>query len=337
MRIFGAVSLVVLIGIAANVCHAGDSESIESQIDSLIAKLDKPADNAVQNVRYVSEQPTESKKTSWLETGDLLAKKMEAADLPQPQQDETLPYVPWKQRRGRAYPGDFWHSFGRDAKEFIPMMWDDTKAVACNKVSLAGLALAGISGLLLIDQKPDHRIEDHYQKHGRSLSKFWDNFGDVAGAPQLHFGIAGGMYILSHFTEDDKTYEVSKTLLSGLAITGLTTVALKAAVRTESPNGDEYGWPSGHTSSSFCFATIMYHEYGPWVGVPLFALASFVGFERIDAQNHDFSDVVAGALIGMAIGHAVAQNHEAKVFGMDVIPFADPERNAFGIALAKQW
>jgi hypothetical protein len=62
-----------------------------------------------------------------------------------------------------------------------------------------------------------------------------------------------------------------------------------------------------------------------------------VGYERIDARNHDFSDVISGALIGIAIGHAVAANHEAKVFGMDVIPYADPQRGAFGVALAKQW
>ena len=68
----------------------------------------------------------------------------------------------------------------------------------------------------------------------------------------------------------------------------------------------------------------------------MFAFAAFVGYERIDARNHDFSDVISGALIGMAIGHAVAENHKARVFGMDVIPYVDP-RGGVGVALSKRW
>jgi len=144
------------------------------------------------------------------------------------------------------------------------------------------------------------------------------------------------MYILSGINGDTKTYEVSKTLLSALAINGLTTLALKGVARTESPNGDEAGWPSGHTSSSFCMATVLAESYGPWVGVPAFAFASFVGYERLAARNHDFSDVVSGALIGIAIGHAVSQRHKMKVFGMDVVPYADP-RGGAGLALSRRW
>jgi membrane-associated phospholipid phosphatase len=126
-------------------------------------------------------------------------------------------------------------------------------------------------------------------------------------------------------------------MLSALTINGLATMALKVMARTESPNGDEFGWPSGHTSSSFCFAAVMYEAYGPWVGVPLYAFAAFVGYERIDARNHDFADVISGALLGMAIGHAVAQNHKVKILGMDLVPYVDPRNNALGLALMKEW
>ena len=275
--------------------------------------------------------------TTWLAMGEVLAADAgpAQADAPPVEVPADQPFVPLDQRRGRAYPGDFWRSFGRDAKEFPGLVWDDAAAVVENRFSQIVLLAAGVTGLALADSAND-RVEDHYTKHGSQLNKFWDNVGDVGGAPQLHFGIAGGMYILSGFTEDTKTYEVSKTMLSALSITGLTTVALKAAFRTESPNGDEFGWPSGHASSSFCFATVMYHEYGPWVGIPMLAFAGYVGYERIDARNHDFNDVISGALIGIAIGHAVAANHDVKVFGMDIVPYTDPGRGAFGVALAKQ-
>ena len=68
--------------------------------------------------------------------------------------------------------------------------------------------------------------------------------------------------------------------------------------------------------------------------LPIFA--AFVGYERIDARNHDFSDVVSGALLGMAIGHAIAQNNKHKFLGMDVVPVVNDEI-AVGIGLSKRW
>jgi membrane-associated phospholipid phosphatase len=158
----------------------------------------------------------------------------------------------------------------------------------------------------------------------------------VGGNPGLHFALAGAAYFASQANDDVKTYEVSKSMLSALSINGLMTMGLKVAARTESPNGDEFGWPSGHTSSSFCFAAVMYEHYGPAVGLPLYAFASFVGYERIDARNHDFNDVISGAMIGMAIGHVVAGNHRPKVLGMDVLPYTDP-RGGVGLLLTREF
>jgi len=248
----------------------------------------------------------------------------------------ALGYKPWRERRGPAYAGDFWRSVGRDAKEIPATLWDDTVATARNPLSLGLLAAAGVTGIVL-SNSPDDRVERHFTRHGSQLNTFWDTVGDVGGNPGTHFAIAGAMYLTALAREDARTYEVSKTLINALALNGLVTLALKGAVRTESPNGDEFGWPSGHTSSAFTFATVMYEEYGPWVGVPLFAFASYVGYERIDARNHDFSDVISGALIGIAIGHAVAQNHQMRVLGMDVMPYVDPVRGGVGVALGKQW
>ena len=84
-------------------------------------------------------------------------------------------------------------------------------------------------------------------------------------------------------------------------------------------------------------ATVLNEAYGPWVGVPAFAFATFVAYERVDARNHDLNDVVSGALIGMAIGYAVYQNHEPQILGMDVIPFIEPSRGTVGVALTKSW
>lgn len=250
---------------------------------------------------------------------------------------EPAPYVPWRRRRGPAYPERFWHSVGRDAQEFAPMMLDDARATVTEPVSLILLAAAGAAGITLSGGCGNDQVEEHFNRHGGCLSDAWDGVGDVGGNPGVHFAVAGAMYVASLARGDTKTYEVSKALLSGLALNGITTMALKGLAHTESPNGDELGWPSGHTSSTFTLATILNAYYGPWVGAPLFAFAGFVGYERLDARNHDFSDVVSGAFLGIAIGYAVSRNHQPKIFGMDVVPFSDPARSAVGVALVKSF
>ncbi len=273
----------------------------------------------------------------WLAAADDLRTRTDDGENNAGQGEAQRRYVPWSKRRGPAYPGDFWRSFGRDAKELPATIWDDARAAFTDEVGLIGMGLAGATGIALAASDADDKVEDHYTKHGSQLNTFWDTVGDVGGNPGAHFAVAGAMYFTSLARQDTKNYEVSKTLLNALAINGVTTLALKGLVRSEVPNGGKFGWPSGHTSSSFCFATVMYKAYGPLVGVPLYAFASYVGYERVDARNHDFSDVISGAIIGIVIGHTVWENHRAKVLGMDLVPITDPSTGLVGAGLSKRW
>lgn len=245
-------------------------------------------------------------------------------------------FVPWRQRRGPAYPGNYFASVGRDVVELPSTVWDDTTAMVKDPVFWVGMGGAAAAGIAIhatdVDTTVNHRTREH-----RELNSFWDSVGDAGGNPGTAFAAAGAMYFTTLAFNDTRDYEVSKTLINALAINDLTTLLLKACTETRSPNGDEWGWPSGHTSSAFCFATVMCESYGPCVGVPFYAFAGYVGYERIDARNHDFSDVVSGMLIGITIGHVVSKHHEARIFGMDVVPYANPENGAMGIALAKQF
>ena len=250
--------------------------------------------------------------------------------------EDEMTYVPWQKRQGPAYPGNFWYSFGRWGKEMPETLWDDTKATFTNGWAWAGFAAAGAAGLALHGSADDH-IADHYTRHGSQLNTFWDSVGDAGGNPGTHFAVAGAMYFTSLAAMDKVNYEKATTLINALAINGLVTIGLNLATNSHSPNGDEYDWPSGHTSSSFTFATVVWEEYGPWAGVPAMLFATYVGYERIDARNHDFSDVISGALIGVAIGYAVSQNHMPRVLGFDIVPYVSPESGATGIAAKKTW
>lgn len=248
-----------------------------------------------------------------------------------------IEYVPWRRRVGRAYPDRFWPSLGRWGKEMPATLWDDTKAVATDRFALGALAVAGIAGAAIASSELDDRVERHYTRRGSQLGEDLDSIGGFFGNPSLHLPVAFATVIAATASGDEQFYEDSTTMLNALAVTGMVTQGMKWAFRSESPNGNEMGWPSGHSSSSFCVATVMYHQHGPWVGVPLMGFAAFVAYQRVDARNHDLSDVVSGSLIGMAIGHAVAGNHKMRVFGMDVVPYVDPSNGAVGVALFTKW
>jgi membrane-associated phospholipid phosphatase len=76
--------------------------------------------------------------------------------------------------------------------------------------------------------------------------------------------------------------------------------ALKATVDRTRPNGHSQSFPSGHTASAFAGAAFVQRRYGWRVGVPAYLAASFVGYSRVESNNHHTSDVLAGAAIGIA-------------------------------------
>lgn len=251
--------------------------------------------------------------------------------------DRVDPARPAPRRRGPAHPGQFWSSLWDDTATCLPALADDVKATATNRTSWILFAAAGVSGATLANTDVDDNVSDHYERHGAKLGSFADDFGEISGNAAVHFGITGGAYLAGLAFEDDRTYDTAKTMFNALALTGATTYGLKQAVNTRRPNGKRGGWPSGHTSSSFCFATVICHEYGPWPGAGAYVLATFTAYQRIDSQYHHLSDVVSGALIGVAFGHAVAGNHEIEILGMDVVPYVHPDTGAVGLALTKQW
>ena len=83
-----------------------------------------------------------------------------------------------------------------------------------------------------------------------------------------------------------------------------TTFALKYIIKKDRPDGsDNHSFPSGHTSFVFASAHQLHKEFGkvsPWISVGGYAVAAFVGVDRIVRERHDWVDVTVGAAIGIA-------------------------------------
>jgi len=115
------------------------------------------------------------------------------------------------------------------------------------------------------------------------------------------------------------------------AVTLGVTYALKYTVVEKRPNGGEHSFPSAHTSISFCSAEFMRKRYGWEYGVPAYALASFVGYTRVESKQHHPLDVVAGAAIGILSSYIFTRPYH----GLSVQVQAGG--GYYGLAFGRDW
>jgi hypothetical protein len=190
------------------------------------------------------------------------------------------------------------------------------------------------------------RGEHHHAQYPRryehkhpSLHGFEDESLNVLGHPATHFGATTLWYFLSAENEDDLNRQRAWTMRTALSLTWVATMGLKLARNNETPNGKDYAWPSGHTSSSFTVASVLDEFYGPKVGIPAYIAASAVAYRMMDTGDHWASDVVFGATLGWVVGHTVAGRHKKlEIAGFDIVPYVgQTEESKTGIGFLKRF
>lgn len=161
-----------------------------------------------------------------------------------------------------------------------------------------------------------HNYDSEIQSKFQSSRPFSKKFDDVLGIG-FHPLVLGGASLLTlgiaELTGAKKVAVTAGTLLEALALTEVITLGLKYSINRNRPDGsDSHSFPSAHTSGVFAMASVAEVLYGPWAGIPAYAVASVVGLSRIDSNTHFASDVVAGALIGTLIGLGTARFHKKE-------------------------
>ncbi|MBO4455208.1 MAG: phosphatase PAP2 family protein [Bacteroidales bacterium] len=122
------------------------------------------------------------------------------------------------------------------------------------------------------------------------------------GTPVVYMG-AGLLGAKSRHSFADRAMEGAMSYLFCVS----TGYILKKAFHTLRPDGSNYNsFPSGHSMITFTGAELMRMDYGPWWGAAFYGLACGTAVERVYADRHWLSDVLAGAGIGILSAHVGA-------------------------------
>jgi len=139
--------------------------------------------------------------------------------------------------------------------------------------------------------------------------------GAILGGAEFQFGASIATYSIGRLTGNSRAAEVGARLLRAQIVSQVVTHSLKYAVHRTRPDGStNNSFPSGHTSVSFASATVLQREFGWKVGLPAYAIASYIGMSRVEGKRHFTSDVLFGAAIGVMAGRAATIDIAGKRF-----------------------
>jgi len=138
-------------------------------------------------------------------------------------------------------------------------------------------------------------------------------------------------------------YEGLAQLTASLAVGGAATHALKFATNKKRPNyrpgNRRDAFPSGHTVVVWQPAAFVRSRYGCYefsfnclkYTVPFTAVAAITAYSRIDADKHDFTDILGAVVLAEAINWLMVDNFDPSV---RITPTFD---NGFGLAFTKRF
>jgi membrane-associated phospholipid phosphatase len=152
------------------------------------------------------------------------------------------------------------------------------------------------------------KAEKNFQKsvsESRPLGSS-SKYGDLLGQ-----GIPNAIYFLG--MEVAGQPHLAGLMLRTTLFSGLATNILKYTVREKRPDSNnKNSFPSGHTTTAFAFASVIDSQHGVYYAIPAYAMATFIGFSRINDNKHYFLDVAAGVLIGTMYGLSISHREQEK-------------------------
>lgn len=227
--------------------------------------------------------------------------------------------------------------------EPLPTPWDDVgddtvRAFGGYNLIYFGAAVASTAAL--VPTGGDHAVRSSVQRHVHA--PLW---GDAAyyGGYTLPVVLPLGLWLGGIAAHDARWAGSGSAAVEAVVLTEITVVLLKVGTGRPYPRhagsdvpqaefdrpgysrdfvpfgfDGRYAWPSGHSAAAFSLAASLTAYAGDSIAIPAIAypLAAGIGVGMVVGDHHWASDVVAGALIGQAIGWSVGRSFRERVQGV---------------------
>lgn len=138
---------------------------------------------------------------------------------------------------------------------------------------------------------------------------------------------SGGLLVSGLVGRQEDLTAMGREGIEACLIAGLMTDVLKPVFGRErpfesanetvfQPFSSHASFPSGHATVAFALASVVSARSSGWV-IPAasYTLASLVAYSRVNDRQHFPSDVVAGGLIGTAVGRFIVHRHQRNEAG----------------------
>lgn len=203
-----------------------------------------------------------------------------------------------------------------------------------------GLGVAAVGGAVLLDEDLRRAVD---RNSSGTVSRVANAVGPFGA--EYSFGTLGAFYLAGKFLKDEKAMAVAQDgLVSSVLAAGVVSPILKLTVGRRRPSQTEStfsrgsggtSFPSGHTTQAFAVASVIAAHYDSlWVKAAAYGLAGLVGLTRMEKGAHYASDVLAGALIGAAIGNAVVRFHDSERLSISFAPSINSRSRGVAVTLS---
>jgi len=205
----------------------------------------------------------------------------------------------------------------RNIKELLGDVFSSPFHFNKNDLLKFGMSSGSTAGAFLLDKSIKSFAQSNRFSEGDIFFSHDKYFVEITGTASLI------TYIYGLSIDNPKTRSVGLQLTEAFIAQGAIVSVIKMITGRARPfNADDnilfspfsFEWentsfPSGHTSTAFSLAVVLSkNSDNIYTKIASYSLATLVGFGRIYNNHHWFSDVVAGAILGYAIGEFVVNN-----------------------------
>lgn len=125
---------------------------------------------------------------------------------------------------------------------------------------------------------------------------------------------------VAYFTDDTKG-EIEWLRNTGVnqVLTSALRLAFNETSLGERPDGNPYGFPSGHVAFVMSGATFLGERYGWKWGTPAYMAATYVTYVRVDEGKHHWRDVLASGALAYGVALLTVTPENATYLAAPII------------------